>query len=351
MAIDLHSIECKICFLSPPLFPVWFTCFPCRKDITHPNCNSLSRVCMECARKYLESDLKKTQRTNRKRCLHCQAYTNPKLLTINNPGYEKDYLLMKIDTVVKKCVFAEDGCEFMGTQMILLEHVHQICTYRKVSCEGCNSVFRMEELENHKKDCIEYGICPLNCGYILKKKLESHLEAVHQSKACEKCFEVTLIEEFENHQIEHCMHRDIQCSFCDGSYVFSEYAEHYEADIAMLLEKKRNYWTKIRKLYEDMESNNRKISMIESIMGKIYSLDFSPWSNNTDTNFQTPNANRRRHSIENNEDLTNPLRSQEEDDTNSHPIQTLNIINSIIISSDEDSDDEESSSEEEDDEL
>jgi hypothetical protein len=114
---------------------------------------------------------------------------------------------------------------------------------------------------------------------------------------------VTSTEEFENHKNELCMHRDIQCNFCNGSYVLSDYAEHYEADIAMLLERKRNYWSKIRKLYEEMESNNQKICMIESIMGKIYSLDFSPWNHSSETdsrNFETPHRPPR--VIENNED-------------------------------------------------
>ena len=242
----VESIECSICFTSPPLIPVWFTCFPCRKETNHPNCNSIARVCWKCARTYLESDKKKTVRSSRKRCLQCQAYTNPKLFSSHTPGYIIDYMLMKLDDKKRKCIYSSDGCRMEGFQMEILEHSQNSCEYRPVICEGCHHSYKSLELEVHKSQCIEYKLCPLyslcseQCRFILVKNMEAHLEERHQSKTCPKCSEIVLIESFEMHETEMCPRRLIHCTFCDGTYPLCEYASHYETDMVMLLERKKN---------------------------------------------------------------------------------------------------------------
>ena len=266
---SMHSIECRICLTSPPLIPVWFTCFPCRRDPANPTCSSLCRVCMTCARKYLESDMKKAERSTRKRCLQCQAFVNPKTLTVSNPGYEKDFLMMSLDSRKRHCIFHDRGCEYMGTQMEILHHSLQECAERDKPCDGCHKVMRANKLSKHIEECNYYEACPYekNCGYWLKRKMEDHLRDVHQRKVCSLCSDMVPLEDVEQHEQEECVMRLLKCTICGNHYTEMDSVNHFIGDLSNLYEKKKKQWSTIRTMYEEMEDLNTQCMLVENILG------------------------------------------------------------------------------------
>lgn len=256
--MSIWKVECKICF-EPCLIPVSFTCFPCNADPGTPSCNSMTRVCLQCARKYLELDRPRRERSLQKRCILCRAVTNPRRLNAVR-SYTKDYLLMTLDPRMDyECVHSE--CSFRGTQMEMDHHIRSDCVFRDVHCNGCHTYIRSGLLQAHvRSECPGYIQCRYCDDMILQISMDGHLSSKHQIIRCMLC-NMFVHQDFpgmQTHLARDCPLRVVQCVSCGASVIANELKTHYNTKIEWVRSHIRTLEAQLKE-YTFVLENYRKI--------------------------------------------------------------------------------------------
>jgi len=225
---ECFGIECRICF-EPPVIPVYFVCFPCDASRVGPSCNSITRVCLTCARRYLELDVPKKQRCTEKRCLHCQTVVNPRLLNAFS-AYKKDYLLMTMDSRVYDCI--HDGCDFVGTQIENDHHIRSDCPHRLMYCHGCRGHCKANRMDLHiQKECQGYANCPHCQERILQKMMNQHMCDAHKLRCCHSCQRWMDESRLDFHAQEECPFRFVKCTYCNVFIMSFDLCNHYRLEL------------------------------------------------------------------------------------------------------------------------
>lgn len=207
-------MDCLICHNSVRI-PVRFMCFKCQGDgIGRPVCNSVIRVCLFCAREYLQLNRRRHEREQQKKCLTCSATVHlPSLYA--SKAYEKDFLLMSLD---KKsdyaCPHAEQGCLFTGCQNDLDRHIMTSCSFREKKCKFCPSFYAANREEAHKMICPNHELCSQCVTYIPTIEKEEHDLVVHQTRKCLFCEENVPTVDYVAHSTSVCPRRPDCCPFC-----------------------------------------------------------------------------------------------------------------------------------------
>lgn len=267
-------IECKICF-EPCVIPVSFTCFPCsQSEMGMPSCNSMTRVCLSCARRYLELDRPRRQRSDEKRCLFCRAVVNPRRLNALK-SYTKDFLIMSMDPRTDyPCV--HPGCPFTGTQMELDHHVREDCPLRDCTCSGCHAYIRFCDRDDHiRSGCPGYKKCRYCEERILivpRSSMDDHLVAHHQMERCSSCHMLVHTEYpgMQAHRSQYCPARILNCNLCGASVVASDMENHYRMKID---------WVRgvLFQLETQASETNRLLDHYRNV---LYNLEHNvPWKN------------------------------------------------------------------------
>lgn len=228
------DIICLICH-DPVRVPVQLTCFPCQRGDGGKSCNDMTRICLECARTYLELDKPFFARRTCIKCLTCDATTNPYNLKTED-AYRKDYLFMSLDAKTDYQCF---HCAFSGSQSDLEKHVHSDCIYRYTVCNGrgdegrCCLPYRVCDRKEHQSKCPFFTFCTQCEDYVPKDEYSSHIQIQHSHRQCLYCQASFPIdsEEWCTHVVE-CEWRPILCKLCTNRPVRrKEYLAHLQSHI------------------------------------------------------------------------------------------------------------------------
>lgn len=210
----MNIATCLICHEDVRV-PVQFTCFNCPTNNRDPSCNDFIRVCMMCARDYLELNKVPRERKGSCKCLICNTRVNPQNLSGAGSCYKKDYCYMRLDSRTNyPCFHSEKGCEFTGTQQQLDNHIQTTCQYRMTSCP-CGTLYRVCDIEQHRASCHYYRLCPDCDRYVLNTDFKSHLFENHSKMICpyEGCNKIMTYVSIDIHT-KKCEYRTVTCSIC-----------------------------------------------------------------------------------------------------------------------------------------
>lgn len=209
---------CIICYQRVRV-PVRFICFPCKHTHGRPTCNSMIRVCLMCAREYLQLTKYRYERDNQRKCLTCPAKTVLYRLNATN-AYEKDFLMMRNDSCADySCFNSEKGCNFHGTQNQLDNHNQNDCEYRIVLCLHCRLTYQFNEKEEHYLICEGKKTCDHCEKRIVKSDYLYHLKNDHNMTTCYYCDLSILVSELSHH-LENCLDRPYRCDECRRIMVY-----------------------------------------------------------------------------------------------------------------------------------
>jgi len=227
-----HGItpECAICFEVCKV-PVRFRCFPCKSSPGRPACHSLTRVCLLCARLYLELNKPRRQRSYSKRCLTCTATVRPSMLNAQQ-AYEKDFFIIQHDPFDKyTCAYDNDGCtSFQGTQEQLEQHLRDDCPFRTISCSHCKLYFVANQQTQHDQLCIGRRECEQCQLRIPITEMEQHRQQVHAIARCSQCLLNVPSTELVFHEEQHCAYRAVSCPVCLGYFRFYQLHDHLQQE-------------------------------------------------------------------------------------------------------------------------
>lgn len=215
--------------------PVRLMCFPCVKPARGPSCNSITRVCRMCARRYLELDKPVSERSREpKRCLTCSAtvYT----MTLDEDcAVELDYWMIRNDPFSGYgCPHVEKGCAFTGTQQDLETHLHGFCPFRTVQCELCRTAYTSEHEEQHHAECPFRVICGLCEAAVVRHDLEHHMNLEHEHSKCEQCGAWIDQRVWQRHVTTQCPERRLPCPVCAVEVRVVEWTSHLANEEASL---------------------------------------------------------------------------------------------------------------------
>lgn len=169
-------LDCAIC-KDLVSVPVRLKCFPCDTRRNGPTCNSVIRVCLSCARGYLQLNTPREERDLWRKCLVCSSFTAPPLLNAKS-AYEKDYLVMSMDKRTDiEC--PHEGCSFTGNQNELDRHLGTECTFRVAYCQDCREFYRCDKWETHCKTCRGWRECILCKKKLRRRDLRQHQQHDH----------------------------------------------------------------------------------------------------------------------------------------------------------------------------
>jgi hypothetical protein len=220
----MEQIICIICHESPRV-PVRLL-FPCEERPGEMKCNSIQRYCLLCARRYLELNRPRAERSAVIKCPLCPATMNPRRLNASL-GYEKDFLFMTLDTRNDiRCPYEDKGCKFGGTQTELHRHIVSECPHRKVYCDLCRMNYTASEEEDHKSECMGRVYCDVCEERIPRIDIDNHLREEHQVARCRDCSGIIFYDEEENIHMAQCPMRPIQCAHCNESNPAVEHRNH-----------------------------------------------------------------------------------------------------------------------------
>lgn len=198
---------CLLC-LDPIRVPVEFICFPCSTNNNMRNCHSVNRVCLHCARTYLQLNEPKKKRHTRVKCLFCDSTANPQTLNAET-SYKKDYRMMVTDERKDyKCVH-DTTCSFSGTQTELERHLQMTCRYRVCFCNHC--YVRYKAYVDHEMICKARRSCFCCRKRILHSEFSEHLNKEHSMTKCDYCQRYHKL--LDDHK-KICCCRPITCNIC-----------------------------------------------------------------------------------------------------------------------------------------
>lgn len=251
----MMNIVCCICHEAVRV-PVRFICFPCQRPPNQPSCNSITRVCLMCAREYLQLNKPRSQRTHSRKCLTCPATVRCSHLNAFL-AYEKDYLFMSFDTHSHySCFYRHQGCEFQGTQNELDHHLQSDCLYRIISCSHCKMYYEARNTTHHLTECPQLFCCHL-CGvYLSIKNKDEHLVTIHSLRRCPYCQEWIHLSNFPQH-LQTCPERPCECVQCH-----------------QMIERKEMY----NHLVNHVQCNQREIEQSQQHISHLLSLSPLLWS-------------------------------------------------------------------------
>lgn len=251
----MEKHECPICH-DPVKVPVSFTyqCFPCRKPENGPGCHDILRVCLYCARTYLQLNTYYKDRVVSRKCLLCPTTTNPRRLRKAKDIYKKDYSYMSRDKSTDYTCFHSE-CDFKGSQNNLDHHMKHQCLYRTVPCH-CGVFYRPVDVESHRGQCPYYTPCTL-CPphtYVLTGEWEKHVRQVHDRVACQHmgCGALFELSALEKHMASECLYRSIVCGQCGELQRMCSQQDH-------LLRHVQQDQQTIAQLVESMENARRSL--------------------------------------------------------------------------------------------
>jgi hypothetical protein len=193
-------------------------------------CYSTIRVCLTCARQYLELNKNSNHRIASRKCLLCPQTVNPAQLRKGHTVYQKDYMYMSMDDKIYPCLHSE--CSFQGTQNDLDHHLQHDCPYRSVKCV-CHNFFLFDEIQNHQRNCIHFTKCDYcpstpNTPPILLKNYSCHLKRAHGLVLCPNvgCSCILKEEVVRDHCEKECYYRQVGCNFCPSSCMYKDFSNH-----------------------------------------------------------------------------------------------------------------------------
>lgn len=210
------EIECLICH-EPPRVPVELICFPCHRQAKGKiGCNELRRVCVLCARRYLQLNIPKNQREFHKKCLICASTVNPRYLGGAEQIYRKDKFTMSRDPKMDyRCFHEELGCSFQGSQMELDRHLQEDCKFRTTTC-ACQKFYIINEEAVHRSHCPYYKACGKCAELCHIDKLSDHLFEQHGLVKCAhmECDHLSTTDKHQQHMEKECKYRSVVCKHC-----------------------------------------------------------------------------------------------------------------------------------------
>lgn len=216
-------LECLICHELVRV-PVRFLCWPCVSKQGQPKCNSMTRVCITCARHYLELNQPRDERTPQRKCLTCPAIVRLSRLCAKN-AYEKDYLLMSMDSRTDiPCPREDEGCFFTGNQNELDRHLQSHCAFRTKWCQYCTTLYKANV--NHASQCRGHTMCTMCTSYVPSIKLVEHKQEVHGIWTCYECKASVSVENRNQHCREECPERFVSCEICHMGIKAKKYNTH-----------------------------------------------------------------------------------------------------------------------------
>lgn len=218
------SSTCPICMLDVKV-PVEFTCFPCcdPRKVQGKHCHSVTRVCLPCARKYLELNKNRQDRVFVRKCLFCSSTVNPQSLNASK-AYRKDYRMMAMDPRTDyKC--PQCGV-LVGDQNDMERHLQSECPQRTTLCKACHSMYVVNDEVAHKEMCLGMMSCPLCEWRDDKVAFALHLSDAHNSQYCYSCHTAVPSTNWERHVRRQCPNRFIHCKYCNVSAQLPLYPKH-----------------------------------------------------------------------------------------------------------------------------
>lgn len=271
---EMVTITCPIC-LDPARVPVRFTCFPCVRDMSRPSCNSITRVCLMCAREYLQLNQPRHERDATRKCLICNATCSPSMLNATS-AYEKDYLIMSLDTIQR---FSCSKCPFEGTHHELDHHYCTTCPERYEHCRTCRRSFQASD-QGHKMRCPEYIECSECREYIHIGIMYDHYLVDHQMEYCAYCTDWYKVE--TNHPV-HCPKRFVECLECHKFVRYCNRQNHIRNHFIQYQERCKEI------LIEQKELEDKLSKLVDSHISSLFKENkttFSeniqqPWHDNT----------------------------------------------------------------------
>lgn len=266
--------------------PVQFSrqCFACpsSKENGGRCCQDMIRVCLMCARRYLELNVPRMQRDVSRKCLMCD--TRAELSTLNDEvAYHKDFLLMSLDTRADyPCFWSEDGCGFLGNQTQLERHIREDCDFRSIRCPGrsrmgaCRKNCVAHKLAEHiLMNCEFHADCPICKDRISINSLETHLEVAHDAIECVHCKMTILPKSDLNHHMEKmCPNKPLDCSICGdhgiSRVVFGEHIHHHIVGCSQVM---TQCTAQIRQVAQTIDDAIKLIRQLSSPSNSVNALD------------------------------------------------------------------------------
>lgn len=245
----IMDLECYICQENVRI-PVRFLCFDCPRNNHQPTCNSMTRVCIQCAREYLQLNKPIAKRTAKRKCLLCPATISCQNITPQQ-AYEKDYLLMRLDTKPDYPCFHED-CRFTGTQMELDHHLQHDCLFRNVCCPHCKKHHPLHRTDDHKKRCSGFTTCVFCSERTPTSLMRDHVLETHQKTFCTDCKTFIQTETMQDHPKKCPFHRR-QCPYCRNKLFASGYYSHVSKHLEDLQREKEWHVKAMMKKAETIE--------------------------------------------------------------------------------------------------
>lgn len=237
------NVQCCICHENVRV-PVRFTCFPCKNEPNHPSCNSITRVCLICAREYLQLNKKRSERIFYRKCLTCPAIVKCSTLSALN-SYEKDYFMMSHDSKDDyHCFYEHEGCCFVGAQNNLDHHIQTECSFRVISCRYCRVYYQAKNEETHILKCKERFQCLYCFEHVPLQEEKEHFLECHQQKKCPYCCRYTSSASFDQHLVD-CPERPRECPSCHEKVSKYQMYDHLVEHILSYEKSIRNYTNSI----------------------------------------------------------------------------------------------------------
>lgn len=255
------DLQCYICH-DRVRIPVRFTCFPCPKT-NQPSCNSMIRVCIQCAKEYLQLNKAVAKRTATRKCLVCPSTIQCKDIRLLG-SFEKDYLVMRFDKDDDYACFHEDkGCGFKGTQVALDHHLQQECQFREVSCKHCKKIYFFPNEEKHKARCAAQTRCKYCSEFVPIRELEDHVLTVHGLTRCKDCSIYVPTHSIKDHANKCPFHKE-QCPHCKGKVLAQEFQSHLSRHIKELQVEIERYTKAVDNRVASMDVLSKKLTDFSS---------------------------------------------------------------------------------------
>jgi len=176
---DVQNYNCIIC-TNTLRCPVKLKIF---NSTDEHKCWNKNRLCLRCARKYLQMNDKNSIKTGIcKKCPFCMAEETTKNIKFLHAKitYKKDKVLyQKINALIENGTLEKMDCEcgeVFDDEYEMENHFKNHCKKSNISCHQCHMKLLREDLEEHiKKDCV---LC--SCGKFMPRKWYNY----HKTNEC-----------------------------------------------------------------------------------------------------------------------------------------------------------------------
>jgi hypothetical protein len=214
------------------------------------------RVCLCCAREYLQLNKPFIERLEHRKCLLCEATVELSKLNAKN-SYKKDYMLMKI---IKgddfKCF--HDECPFEGAQLDLEKHMTSDCQYRQISCTGrstwskCRKFYVYKDEKEHRASCRFFEKCEKCDEHVVKIDMKIHMVTQHGLKECIHCSNLFDTNVVMDHQLV-CPEKLMSCTYCGIYHKYNKFKVHLLEHIKTLTDTQEQITQNIKLITTQLE--------------------------------------------------------------------------------------------------